>query len=264
MENIALKRFAQIVYDYCGLNYVDNLPSLNMKMQNRFRQLEMKTYWEYIRYVENEPVEWFNIVELLTINETYFFREDKQLKVLQQEIMPKLKNNASINIWSAACSTGDEPYSIAMMLQSFIQNEHDIRILGTDINRRVLEVAKKGAYNKNSLSFRRIPKEWIKTYFDETDHQYIIKESLKRSVQFEYTNLCQLEMDRFYASFDIIFCRNVLIYFDDQTIEKIVRQFYDALKPGGYLFLGHAETITKYDIGFTTLHTGGAFYYRKG
>lgn len=182
MENIALKRFSQIVYEYCGLNYVDNLSSLDMKMQNRLKQLNMNQYWEYIRYVENTPAEWTQIVELLTINETYFFREDKQFQVLKQEIMPQFATKDSMRIWSAACSTGDEPYSIAMMLQPFMTDQHDIQILGTDINHRVLEVAKKAAYNKSSLSFRRIPKQWITTYFDETDTHYVVKDAIKRSV----------------------------------------------------------------------------------
>lgn len=266
MENLGLMQFGQLVYNYCGLNYLKNLSSLDTKMKKRLKQLNLINYWEYIGFIEKNKNEWVQIIELLTINETYFYREDKQLTVLQNKIAPQLLRNSDtpLTIWSAGCSTGDEPYSIAILLHDQIKMRNKIHILGTDINQRVLEVAKNGAYNKNSLSFRRIPETWISTYFNETDSQYIVKEIIRQNVTFDTINLFNVDQLQLHEKFDVIFCRNVLIYFDEQTIKKIVTAFYKALKPGGFLFLGHSETITKLDVGFQTINLDGTFYYQKG
>lgn len=266
MENIALIQFGQLVYNYCGLNYLKNLSSLDIKMKKRLQQLEFVNYWDYMRFVEKNESEWVQIIELLTINETYFYREDKQLTVLQNKIAPHLLSNSgsALTIWSAGCSTGDEPYSIAIMLNDQIKKGRKVHILGTDINERVLGIAKNAAYSKRSLSFRRIPEKWISSYFNETDSQYIVKDAIRQNVAFDRVNLFNVENLQFNEKFDVIFCRNVLIYFDEQTIKKIVTAFYKALKPGGYLFLGHSETITKFNIGFKTLNLDGTFYYQKG
>lgn len=262
MQTTEIKLFAQLVYDYCGLHYINKLPSLALKMQKRLQQLNM-TYWEYMRYVQQHEEEWTTIIDLLTINETYFFREDKQFTVLQQHIAPTLlQRQGNLSIWCAACSTGDEPYSIAMMLQQ--KSKGQINILGTDINARVLQIAKNGTYNKNSLSFRRIPSHFIPTYFDDYGSTYVVKPHIRNMVRFEYKNLYQLNNDYMPEQFDVIFCRNVLIYFDDEGIEKIIQHFERFLKPGGYLFLGHAETITKYKTAFHVVHHDGTFYYQKG
>lgn len=266
MGNLSLNAFGQFVYDYCGLNYLKNVGSLELKTKKRLQQLGITNYWEYMRYVDKHQEEWTTIVELLTINETYFYREDKQLTVLQQEVVPQLleKQHGPLKIWSAACSTGDEPYSIAMMLHHYIQEPNKkIDILATDINERVLKIAKKGAYSKSSLSFRRIPEQWVKTYFKDTPSHYVVNAEIRGAVHFDYANLYQLEQQNFSEQFDVIFCRNVLIYFDEQTIEKIAKAFHRALKKGGYLFLGHAETISKMNIGFKTINSEGTFYYQK-
>ncbi|USB31750.1 protein-glutamate O-methyltransferase CheR [Paenibacillus sp. YPG26] len=268
MENFALNHLADLVYDYCGLNYLDNLTSLEMKIQKRLTELKMNTLWSYIRYLEANKAEWDTLVEILTINETYFYREDKQLTVYQNEVLPLLKANnfnQPIKVWSAACSTGEEPYSLAMTnMDSGICQPSDVTIIGTDINKKVLGTAEKGIYSKRSLSFRRIPQRWLGDYFHETPEAYQIKETVKDMVSFDYTNLLDEESMRRKAGFDVIFCRNVLIYFDTETVKKVVTHFYQSLKKGGFLFLGHAEIISNLDIGFDTINTNGTFYYRKG
>ncbi|MDZ5474109.1 protein-glutamate O-methyltransferase CheR [Bacillus sp. 31A1R] len=258
MDNISLKQLSQIVYYYCGLNYVNNLSSLEVKISKRLQDLNL-SIWEYIRLLEESKSEWDQLVELLTINETYFYREEKQLTVLRDYILPQ--HHQPLKIWSAACSTGEEPYSLAIVLS---QSDVKGQVTGTDINKRVLEAASNGVYNKRSLSFRRIPPQWLSTYFDESENEYSVKESIKELVEFKYLNLLDEKSMQNQQNYDVIFCRNVLIYFDAETVEKVVRYFYHSLKKGGYLFLGHAENISNLNIGFETLNTQGTFYYRKG
>jgi len=259
VENLSLKQLSQLVYDYCGLNYTNNLSSLENKITRRLQDLNL-SIWEYIRLLEGSKSEWDPLVELLTINETYFYREEKQLAVLKDYILPNWSGN-SFKIWSAACSTGEEPYSLAIVLSQLgVKGQ----VIGTDINKRVLKVASNGVYNKRSLSFRRIPQQWLSTYFDDHENEYRVIEEIKELVDFKYLNLLEEQGMKGQQDYDVIFCRNVLIYFDTETIEKVVRHFYHSLKKGGYLFLGHAENISNLNIGFETVSTQGTFYYRKG
>lgn len=267
MDAFALKHLSQLVYQYCGLNYQKNLPSLAMKVSVRIEQLSL-SLWGYIQILEKDRNEWDKLTELLTINETYFFREDKQLTFFKKNMLPNFRNvsqHQPLRIWSAACSTGEEPYSLAMLiLDSGLFKPNEVRIIGTDINKKVLSTAKKGIYSKRSLSFRRIPQEWLGKYFVETEQDYQISDMVKSMVSFEYLNLLDGWQMSSKNQINIIFCRNVLIYFDQETTKKVASSFYQALVDGGHLFLGHAETISNMGIGFETLNTEGTFYYRKG
>lgn len=266
MEVLALNHLGKVVYDYCGLNYLSNLSSLEMKISKRVKELNLQSLWSYIRFLDENESEWDRLIELLTINETYFYREDKQLLVYKNTILPRLQSNTKpIKVWSAGCSTGEEAYSLAILTKSSgIYESNEVEIVGTDINKKVLNIAQKGVYNKNSLSFRRIPQHWLQTFFHETTTSYKIKDSVKEIVSFRYLNLLDENMYCEKETYDVIFCRNVLIYFDDETIKKVVTRFYNALKKGGYLFLGHAETISKFNLKFETINEDGTFYYRKG
>lgn len=267
MENFALKQLSQIIYEYCGLNYLTNLRSLETKIAKRLEELN-SSIWNYIRILEKSPAEWDILIELLTINETYFYREDKQLSVYRNRILPHFQKDSpgkQLKVWSAACSTGEEPYSLAMTtLDSGIYLPGDVHIVGSDINRKVLQTAVNGIYNKQSLSFRRIPPIWLETYFKEEETQFCIQEQVKKMVKFKYTNLLDEQTMKSETGYDVIFCRNVLIYFDTATIRKVAEYFYQSLKKGGYLFLGHAESISTMNIGFETINQDGTFYYRKG
>lgn len=268
MEDLALKQLGKIVYERCGLNYLNNLPSLKMKLDKHMHELNIQSLWRYIRFLEDYPTEWDQLVELLTVNETYFYREEKQLSVFQKNILSLINDNnlfQQVKIWSAGCSTGEEPYSLAMILtDAGVCERNSIKIIGTDINKRVLSIAEKGIYDKSSLSFRRIPEKWLQTYFHETSTHYEVRDTIKNMVSFQYLNLLNEIQNNKIEEYDVIFCRNVLIYFDEETITKVVKAFYRALKKGGYLFLGHAETISHLNIGFETINTNGTFYYRKG
>lgn len=268
MGNLGLQQLGQLVYEYCGLNYLNNLPSLEMKTAKRLQELDLTSMWSYLRVLEESKAEWDLLIEVLTINETYFYREDKQLLVFQHKVLPSVlstKPTQPIKVWSAACSTGEEPYSLAMtVVDSGMYSSNEVRIVGTDINKKVLQFATAGMYSKRSLSFRRIPQTWLETYFTDVTDEYEVRDTIKQMVSFKYLNLLDEEKMSDEQEYDVIFCRNVFIYFDQETIKKIATSFYHSLKKGGLLFLGHAETISNMGIGFETINTDGTFYYRKG
>lgn len=268
MNTFSIKHFAQQVYHHCGLNYLNNLSSLENKISRRMEKLQIINLWDYCRHLEQNPEEWDAAIEALTINETYFFREEKQLLELKDVILPLLKEKKlpgeKVRIWSAACSTGEEPYTLAMMVKDTgLFKENEIEIVATDINKRVLELAEKGVYNKTSLSFRRIPNELLSKYFHEYDTYFKVKDEIKDIVQFSYLNLLDDRLMEKQVNIDVVFCRNVLIYFDHETIRKVVTHFHQSINSGGYLFLGHSENISSYNIGFKSLYTPKTFYYQK-
>jgi len=263
MEDMALKHLAKLVYEYCGLNYLQNHSLLESKILKRTKELGM-SIWQYVRHIENHPQEWDIVIELLTINETFFFREENQLEVFQTIILPQLAGKNQIRIWSAACSTGEEPYTLAILVaESGCVPLHSVEILATDINKKALQAAKQGWYAKHSLSFRRMPEHFLAKYFVERDEGYQVIDLIRNSVQFRCLNLLNGDEIEKLGEFDVIFCRNVLIYFDRTAIQKVVASFYDRLVPGGSLFLGHAESITGMGTGFKPIHTEQSFYYRK-
>lgn len=266
MQENGLVKLSQMIYDYCGLNYRDRLSSLKEKLSKRISELGF-SYEEYGDYILKTPIEWEPLVELLTINETYFYREENQLNECCSVILPELKatiRNRPIRIWSAACSTGEEPYTLAMLIQETGKFPFGtVEIIGTDIDKKVIEKAEKGWYHQNSFAFRRIPEQLLKTYFNVEDGGYQVNHEIRKMVSFQQLNLLNEHKVAQLGEVDVIFCRNVLIYFDQETIKRVIRYLHRNLAPGGYLFLGHAESITDMALGFQKVDAAKTFYYRK-
>lgn len=267
MKNLVLRQLAELVNRFYGLNYIDNISALEGKLAKRVEALGL-SFWEYHGYLLQQPDEWDVVVELLTINETYFYREESQLLEFQNTVLPMIKENVNgrpIRIWSAACSSGEEPYTLAMLiLETGLFLPDEVQIVGTDIDKRILEKAKTGWYGKQSLSFRRIPQFLLKRYFVENDGGFTVNDVVKNMVEFQHLNLIDEKETKQLGLFDVVFCRNVLIYFDTKTIQKVIGSIHRRLYMGGYLFLGHAETITGMGLGFEPILSPEAFYYRKG
>lgn len=185
----------------------------------------------------------------LTTNYTYFLREKEHFDFLEQTILPELKikhaKDKCLSIWSAGCSSGEEPYTISMYLKEFFgtqANEWDLRILASDISQNILNSAMNPTYGEDSLS--KLPSSWQKKYFTKkSDGTYTIGKTIRDNVIFRTFNL----MDEIHwkRPFDLIFCRNVMIYFDQPTKEALVRRFYNVTEPNGYLFIGHSEGLNK-------------------
>lgn len=256
------RRLAAAICDRCGINYKENLFSLAVKAGTRLNALGLSLP-QYMAYLEQHPTEWDALIEAVTVNETYFFREESQMEQLVRVVLPQWVHRDEIRIWSAACSTGEEPYSLAMMIvESGIMPLSRIQIYATDINKKVLQFAERGVYPKHSMCFRRTPERMLRKYFDAVPGGYRVKESIRERVRFMPWNLTR-HAAGVLPVMDVIFCRNVLIYFDGATIRKVISHLSDRLAAGGYLFTGHAETITGLFPEFRTINAPATFYYRK-
>jgi chemotaxis protein methyltransferase CheR len=211
-----------------------------------------------------------NLFDAITINETYFFRAEQQFESLEKIIIPELiKNkagtpNPTIRIWSAACSTGEEPYTIAMIVLEKIKPLYpnvQFQILGSDISNQVLEVARNGIYKEYSV--RNMPELYLKKYFISKDGLFYLKDDVKRLVRFSNINLFDATQVRMVSNCDVIFCANVLIYFDIPAKQKVVSYLYDALNVGGYLFVGYSESLHGISKAFKLVHLPKAIAYKK-
>ena len=267
MKNVVLQQLAEYIYEFCGIDYLKNLHSLETKIANRLKELNL-SLWEYCGYIKMEEKEKDILVELITVNETYFFREENLLNELQTVIFPKYKERTKgkpLRIWCAACSSGEEPYTLAMLIkETKLFGEGSVEIVASDINKKVLKKAQNALYHKKSLSFRKMPEGMIEKYFEEIGEDYKVKEEIRELVKFKNLNMFDKYVESEIGEVDIILCRNVLIYFDIEAIKKVARTFKNILNTTGYLFLGHAETITNINPGFQTIYTASIFYYKKG
>jgi chemotaxis protein methyltransferase CheR len=223
-------------------------------------------YYQLLRYDERGRAELEEALDLVTINETYFLREAYQLRAFKDEVLPALRGvpqgRERLSIWSAGCSTGEEVYSIAMLTrESGLYPGRSVRIFGSDISRRVLAHARRGVYGK--ASFRAMPIELRRRYFLEHDDGAHVVDDLRSVSQFGHLNLLDTPRSSIVGRVDVIFCRNVLIYFDDAARRRVIEMFYDRLLPGGYLLLGHSESLLNVSTAFELVHLREDLVYRK-
>jgi chemotaxis protein methyltransferase CheR len=236
-----------LIRERFGLWYDDQKRYLLLsRLQTRLAKRGFETYGRYVRFLREDPrreEEWDDLASVLSNNETYFFRERAQLRALAGTILDEfLARGPRVRLWSAACSSGEEPYSLAMtLLESGKVSETQLAIRATDISPRVLELAGRGFYR--ALSFRATEPALIARWFQPQGDGFAIGERVKRLVNFGRLNLLDDARVAQEGPFDAIFCRNVLIYFDKPTQKRVVESFAKALRPGGYLFLGHAESL---------------------
>ena len=218
---------------------------MKRRIDNLITKRKMKTYDEYVAALKVNPILFDEFVSYLTINVSEFYRNPEQWDYLEKKVFPDLisKYGHGIKIWSAACSTGDEPYSLVMLLSKFLPLDK-IKILATDIDEQVIAKAKVGIYEKGSL--KALPEEFIKKYFVKlTETSYQIKEEIKKCVEFKKSNLLK---DPYPTGCHLIVCRNVLIYFTEEAKLDVYRKFNTSLVSGGILFVGSTEQIPGYRV----------------
>lgn len=248
--------FQRLIYNKSGINLASSKKELlKSRLMKRLREKSLSSFKEYYQYITEEDTtgeELVSMLDCISTNLTEFFRESAHFNFLSENVLPVLLENRRknrekrIRIWCAGCSTGEEPYSISMILSDCIEQllEWDIKILATDLSTRVLKKASQGAYAKDRL--RGIPNQMLNTYFERGLHNlkdcYQIKDFLKKLIVFRRLNLTD-EIFPFKGQFDFIFCRNVMIYFDKQTQTELISKFYKHLAPDGYLFIGHSESL---------------------
>lgn len=260
------------IHGYCGIYFDDGSKFLlERRLSRRLEQHRLKSFEEYyhlLKYDRKREDELVVLVDNLTTNETYFFRESPQLRAFSEEILPELRQSMSsrkvLRIWSAGCSTGEEPYTIAILLLESGDwwRDWQIEILGSDINQRVLHTARKGVYKKSA--HRATSPEMLAKYFvmDEKG-DYRIIDRVKELVSFSSVNLLDPHKTSLISNMDMIFCRNVIIYFDREAKKKVIESFYQKLREGGYLLLGHSESLINLSSAFVLRTLKNDMVYQK-
>lgn len=234
-----------------GINLINKRQLIEGRMSNLLEKKGMKTFGEYITLIKkNNMDEITTLINKLTTNHTFFYREDNHYKFLKDVILPEQeKNNQTkfLTIWSAGCSSGEEPYTIAMALDDYFGfkiNQWNIKIYATDISQNVLSKAKEAVYSEDSI--KGLPPTWKTKYLKKiADDKYEIIPSIKNMVQFGVFNLMNNTSVLQKNKYNLVFCRNVMIYFNQQTKIDLVNRFYEVVQPGGYLYIGHSETIQR-------------------
>jgi chemotaxis protein methyltransferase CheR len=260
------------IHNYCGIYFDDGSKFLlERRLSRRLEQHQLKTFAEYyhfLRYDRKREEELTVLIDNLTTNETYFFRENAQLKAFSDEILPELQqmNNGrkSLRIWSAGCSTGEEPYTIAILLLESGDwwRDWQVEILGSDINQRVLHTARRGVYKKGS--HRSTPPDMLRKYFvEEPKGDYRIIDRVRELVSFCSVNLLDPHKTSLVRDLDVVFCRNVIIYFDRDAKKKVIESFADKLRDGGFLLLGHSESLINLSTAFTLRTLKNDMVYQK-
>jgi chemotaxis protein methyltransferase CheR len=246
-------KFREFFYRKTGIMFDENKNYFTgRRITDRMNSVGCATFREYFAIIRFEASgqEMQHLVNEMTVNETYFFREDYQLKALVAGILPDLvgrrKPGKPIRLWSMPCSSGEEPYSLAIYILEYWADadRHDIEILASDIDTSILACAAAGVYGERSL--QRLPPELIKKYFvRQKDRMYRISDDLRASIDFCQGNVVDPKFMRRFRDIDVIFCRNMLIYFDDQSRRETIEAMYDCLAPGGYICLGHSESMSR-------------------
>jgi chemotaxis protein methyltransferase CheR len=242
------KEVSDILYRLAGINLKDGKQALvQARLSKRLRATGINSFEEYLHLVKSPSgaKELAVMIDYLTTNKTSFFRESAHFDFLEKTVLPKL-DMSRVRIWSSACSSGEEPYTIAMVLREAISDidRRDVRVLATDISRRMLGRAQQATYTADTIS--EVPVEIRRKYFTGMRRNgamdYQLSDQVRRIVRLAWLNL--MEPWPMKGRFNVIFCRNVLIYFDRRTRAELINRFWEMIEPGGYLFVGHSEGLS--------------------
>jgi chemotaxis protein methyltransferase CheR len=267
-ENV--RRLCEFIYRRTGMSFPDSKRYyIDRRLADRIAATaspSFQSYFALLRSDADHEIE--HLINAFTVNETYFYREEHQLRCMTSDLLDTLvrrkKPGEPIRIWSVPCSTGEEPYSIAMWLMENWPHvdSHNIEIVGSDIDTRALQAAAEGVYGERALM--RLSEDVVKRYFHPVgERDYRIDDGLRDSVQFTRANLIEPRDMARYRAFDIVFCRNVLIYFDDSSRRVAAENLYDCLTPGGYICLGHSETMSRISPLFQVCRFPDAIVYQR-
>ncbi len=259
MEEKTFNTFRDIVYQNSGISLGDSKKAMvSARVAKRMRLLQLKDHRQYLKYLMNDSSgnEITKFLDVISTNVTSFFRESAHFELLESIVSNLIDEGVSrLRIWCAASSTGEEPYTIAMTILLVTgEKKHDIKILATDISTRVLEKAQSGRYE--SVLMEKVPQSIKSRFFDvqkeDNEKYFVAKKSLRDMIVFRRLNLTKYPFPM-KGPLDIVFCRNVMIYFDLETRQKLVSEIYGLLRQGGYLFTGHAESLSGLKTDFKCL-----------
>jgi chemotaxis protein methyltransferase CheR len=262
--------FRDIIYKHSGVVLDDNSKIfIENRLQNSVRRKNFdnfRNYYYFLKYDRKKDEELSNVIDLLTIHETYFFRENKQLKTFSEEVLPEIIKHKSgekkLRIWCVGCSTGEEPYTISIIINEKKEfKSWNVEIIGTDVSHRVLQSARRGLYQPTA--FRSIDPQYVSMYFRKESDGYRIVDYIKNNVIYLHINVMDDNRMALINPVDIIFCRNMIIYFDLDGKRKVIDTFYRKLKVDGYLLLGHSESLINISTAFALRHFKHDMLYQK-
>lgn len=269
---VDFKRLCNLIHQHCGLDFDDRRWDFVLnRVQKRLGPTRCADTHEYLGYIQlpAKAAELQALCESLTTNETYFFREYPQLTCFADHILQDLceekrrRGEYILNIWSAACSTGEEPYTLAIILAECLEDypKWSIHIHATDISVEVLRKARLATYEGRAIQY--IPRPYLLKHFDRHAESWSVRENIRRLVKFDQVNFLDAGKMSRYGSMDFVFCRNVMIYFDKEGRRQVVERLHKSLLPAGYLFVGHSESLTDHLDLFDQVRRGGILQYRN-
>jgi chemotaxis protein methyltransferase CheR len=259
------ERYRGLIYKESGINFTKtNRSILEGRLKERLRNKQGLTLGAYFSTISTNKEELKGFLDSVTTNLTRFFRNQPHFDALEHFIIPELMKikkaagNTTIKIWSAGCSTGEEPYTIAMLLSEILPPPWKYEITASDISLKCLMTGKEGFYSDSRIE--GVPDTYLKKYFDKVEGGYKIKADIQSKIRFDYHNL---QNDSGQRNLDIVFCRNVIIYFDEVTQAAVVNRFYESMAAKSFLFIGHSESLFGMDTRFEFVKTQWATLYRK-
>ena len=257
--------FRKIIYDSSGITFSEtNRSILDSRLKERLRDKNLQNLDEYYKIITSNKEEFKVFLDSITTNLTRFFRNQPHFDALINYVIPHVIENkkktgdTKIKIWSAGCSTGEEPYTLAMLLKDKLPAPYTFEIIASDISLKSLMVGQQGFYPESRIV--GIPQNYLASYFTKTDKGYQVKPDLMKTIKFDYHNL---RFDMGARNLDIVFCRNVLIYFDEAAQKNIIDNFWKSMAKHSYLFIGHSESLFGMDTKFEFLKTPWACLYQK-
>ncbi|MBE6344392.1 MAG: protein-glutamate O-methyltransferase CheR [Spirochaetaceae bacterium] len=265
LSDVEFDMFRKVIYAESGITFSDtNRSILDSRLKERLREKQLTSAQDYYRLITSNKEEMKLFLDAVTTNLTRFFRNQPHFDALVHYVIPhilELKKNQfdkKIRIWSAGCSTGEEPYTIAMILKDILPAPYSFEIMASDISLKSLMVGKQGFYPTSRIT--GIPEKYLSRYFTKIEDGYQICDELMKTIRFDYHNLKFAPVTR---NLDIVFCRNVLIYFDEPAQLQVINHFWDAMAPHSYLYIGHSESLFGMDTKFEFLKTNWACLYQK-
>ncbi len=257
--------YRKLIYDASGISFSEtNRSILESRLQERLREKKMDSLSEYHKLIMSDKEEFKTLLDSVTTNLTRFFRNQPHFDALEHYVVPELLKikagspEHKLRVWSAGCSTGEEPYTIAMLLTHILPAPWTVEVLASDISLKSLMVGKEGFYPEARM--QGVPDAYVAKYFDKKADGYQIKNDIKKLVRFDYHNL---KNDSGLRDLDVVFCRNVLIYFDEAAQKAAIDRFWDAMSSKSFLFIGHSESLFGMDTKFEFVKTDWACLYRK-
>lgn len=259
------EKFRKTIYDESGITFsATNRPILDSRIKEILREKKIETAGEYYELIHKDHEEMKRMLDSVTTNLTRFFRNQPHFDAFEKYVIPhvleekKLTGDKTVRVWSAGCSTGEEPYTIAMLLKRILPPEYDFSVTASDISLKSLMVAQQGFYAENKVD--GIPQDFLAQYFTKKEGGYQVNKDLMDRVKFDYHNL---KNDTGMRNLDIVFCRNVMIYFDEPAQLVVLDRFWESMAKHSYLFIGHSESLFGMNTKFEFLKTDWACLYQK-